>query len=72
MTHPLFEKLATALHLQAKFEDDPIRIAAGRALTIKSLQRRMWARRQRRDKAKVTVSSELCSGDAMIHAGNDM
>ena len=36
----------TITQIQTKFEDDPIRIAAGRALTIKSL------RRQRRDSVR--------------------
>ena len=49
----------TITHLHAKFEDDPRRIAAGRALTRKSLRRR-------RDEAKSIVYSELCSGDTII------
>ena len=58
----------TIMHLHAKFEDDPRRTAAGRALTRKSLrQTRRTRRRRRRDEAKSIVSHELRSGDTIMH-----
>ena len=48
----------TITHLHAKFEDDPRRTAAGRALTSKSLRRRT----RRRDDAKSILSLRTLFG----------